>query len=327
MFKKLLPTFLSLVSFCAFALDQESVSKLLSTSGLALEVHGVVPGDGIYVVTHRNPENFFDSTQISVLLEDAALKAEFSKLNRHDKVLLWGKIFETPSPQMHIQVTKFELVKKYEGHPGEFEYTKDFPEELRSKSQAEFLVHSVAANGAILVLEYKDHIVPMFVRANQMELTKNLNRNDLLRIQYKIQVHPGEPMHIKLATDVESPLVVLQSVLQMHNQPADVEGELIRFPKSPSIKFNVYAILEKLPYGLNRQYTLINFDNAEEFAKMRERLDAAWDADPTNFVNARNKLVHKKLRVRAKGVFNMVDANQANVQILVGPNTDLEIKN
>ena len=96
-----------LFSFSALSLDREAISKLLAGDGLTVEIHGQVPDDNLFVMTYRNPEDFFDFTHMSALFEDTFLQAEFSKFTRMDKVLLWGKVIETPSPQIHVKIEKF----------------------------------------------------------------------------------------------------------------------------------------------------------------------------------------------------------------------------
>ena len=327
MIKHIFASVLFLCSFSSFAIDPAEMAKLLGTTGLQVEVHGFVPQDQVYVVTHRNPKDFFDYAHLSIVVTEAN-KEEFSKFKRLDKLLVWGKFLENPSPQLHLEVEKYKLVQKYDGHSGhgDYQYSEKFPEELMALSQAEFLVHNVSADGRIVVLEYKDHIVPMFVKVEQSVWTKNLYRNDIVRVKYKVQKHPEQPAHLRLDSLEGTPVEVLEAVLPKHLKPADIEGELILFPKSPQVAFDVFAVLERLPYGLQRQYTLVNFDNPDAFKRIREKLGKAWAADPMNAINGRNKFIHKKLRVRAKGLFNVVDANQANVQILLNDVNDIEIK-
>ena len=53
--------------------------------------------------------------------------------------------------------------------------------------------------------------------------------------------------------------------MAMHGKPAAVEGALVLFPKSPQVIFNVFAVLQELPGGMQRQYTLVNFESTEAF--------------------------------------------------------------
>src|SRR5690606_26041632 len=107
--------------------------------------------------------------------------------------------------------------------------------------------------------------------------------------------------------------------------PADVTGTLVLFPKSPQVTLDVWAVAETTQGGAQRQYTLINFDSMEIFQAILAKCAAAWATAPNDYVNGRNKLLHKTIKIRARGVFNVVDPNQANVQIFLSSADDLEI--
>jgi hypothetical protein len=101
---------------------------------------------------------------------------------------------------------------------------------------------------------------------------------------------------------------------------------LVLFPQSPQVRFNVFAVLQKLPGDMQRQYTLANFEKQETFDAIREKLQKAWDAaGPDSAVSGRNKLISTKVRVRANGRFNETDPNQANVQIVLDGPDSVEI--
>jgi hypothetical protein len=118
---------------------------------------------------------------------------------------------------------------------------------------------------------------------------------------------------------------VLESITSLHGKPAVIEGALIMFPKSPEIIFNVFAVQQELQSGLKRQYTLVNFEDPAAFAKIREKLQAAWDKHKGETVNGRNKLVSLRIKVKATGTFNEVYPNQANPQILLKSAASVEI--
>ncbi len=106
---------------------------------------------------------------------------------------------------------------------------------------------------------------------------------------------------------------------------AVIEGALILFPKSPEIIFNIFAVQQELPDGLKRQYTLVNMEDPEAFAKIRAKLQAAWDKYGKEYVNGRNKFVSQRIRVKATGTFNQVSANQANPQVFLKNADAIEI--
>jgi hypothetical protein len=272
------------------------------------------------------PRETSDYVEMSLTSEnDPVILAKLAAFSRHDKVLVKGSFLKNPSPQKHIAVRAIELVEKYQ-EPYEreaYRYAAKIPEDLLKATRATFLVHAVAGDGAILVLEYKDQVVPLFVK--KPALTHSLYRGDLVDLAYKLQAEPDAPSHLNLNDADPEPVKVLESVVAMHGKPADMDGELVLFPKSPEIKFNVFALLQHLDGSLTRQYTLVNFDSADAFQKIRLKLQAEWDKFGKDYTNGRNKLVSTKVRVHAKGVFNEVDPSQANPQILLKSADDIEL--
>jgi hypothetical protein len=319
----------ALTSSTAYAaIDLAEINKSLAGDGLVTEVHGSSPTQNLFLLTVRNPQNFFDFEHFSAYGKSATMTSNLLQLKRHDKIKVKGAIIESKSKQHHIEVDSFEIVSKYSHpqQPGDYEHQADIPTELLGKTSAEFLVHAVHKNGEVLVLEYKDSVVPVFVRPDQTLHTKDLARNDIIRMHYVIAQNPASPTHLKIAPQIAKPVEVLESIMLKHGKPADVTGALVLFPKSPQVSFDIYAIAEDAPFGLKRQYTLINFENPELFAKIRKLCEDAWKLAPNDFSNGRNKLVHNTIRFRAKGTFNQVDANQANVQILIKDIKDLELQ-
>ena len=307
------------------------------TDGEAIEgeMHGVYPELRQYVFTYRTPKKFFDFVEASLVTSDPALDAQLAALHRHDRVRITGRLLDNPSPQMHVKLGSVELVKEWEPTPAmiEYEYEASVPRDLEGRSEATFLVHAVHAGGSLLVVEYQDVVLPVFVK--RPELTKDLARNDVVRLKYELRALPHRPVHLELAA-VDKPIEVVESVFAMDGQPALVEGALVLFPKSPQVIFNVFAVLQELPDGLQRQYTLLprppedpavgqaEFD--AKFKAVREKLQAAWDAAGADaVVSGRNKLISTKVRVRATGKFNEEQANQANVQIYLDGPESVEI--
>lgn len=299
------------------AVDPKKVEKDSSTSGVVGWIHASVPEQGLYVLTTRNPNDFFDATQISLISRDPGIQNSFRLLHRHDKVRVQGAFLANPSPQKHLRVTSIETLKPYEsGYPTDpYAYEASIPQDLQGLSNALFLVHAVAGDGHILVVEYKDAVIPIFVR--NASLTHGLFRNDLVELQFAIQGLPRHPTHLKLDEQGSQALRVVDSIHSRNGKPVTIEGALVLFPKSPEIIFNVFAVQEVLPAGLKRQYTLVNFKSSAEFAKIRDALQKAWDRHPGDYVNGRNKLVSTRIRIQARGILNEVDPGQANPQILL----------
>lgn len=289
------------------------------------EIHGAYPQLQQYVFTYRNADDFFDFVEVSLIAATPEVAERLATLRRHDRVRIEGALADNRSAQMHVEVRSLEVVTKYNASPEvpPYQYEAAVPVDLEGKDSELFLVHAVNAGGAVLVVERGDVVVPVYVR--RPEFTRELARNDVVRLRYELRRRPDRPVHLELA-DVERPVEVVDSVTALHGQPAAVEGALVMFPRSPQVRFDVFAVLQELPGGTQRQYTLVNFDDSARFAAIREKLAAAWTAaGPDAAVSGRNKLINTKVRVRAKGTFNQIDPNQANAQIVLDGPEAIEI--
>ena len=284
------------------------------------EIHGAYPDLNLYVFTYRDPKNFFDYVEASLIATTPELTARLAELRRHDRVRIQGARADNRSQQVHIELGSLEVVTKYEASPPipRYEHEASIPDDLLGKTNELFLVHAVNAGGAVLVVEREDVVLPVYVR--RPELTRDLSRNDVVRLYYEIRSRPDRPVHLELA-DVDQPVEVVESVASLHGKPASLEGALVLFPKSPQVLFNVFAVLQELPGNAQRQFTLVNFEDPTKFEAIRKKLQDAWDvAGPDGAVNGRNKLISTKVRVRVTGTFNQIDPNQANAQIVLdGP--------
>jgi hypothetical protein len=319
--------FIASLFFCiySFAVDFTQIEKDLNGDGLVGWIHGSVENQSMFVFTYRNPDDFFDYVQMSLVSDDDAMLKQLAAYSRHDKVKVKGSFLENPSPQKHIDVSSIELLKKFtSGYPSDsYDHMTNIPEELMSKTRASFVVHAVAEEGQILVLEYKDAIVPVFVRNGA--LTKDLYRNDVIELSYRVQKYPDQPLHLRINENEDGAVKVLQSMKAIDGKPGSITGALVLFPKSPEISFDVFAVEEILEGGLKRQYTIVNFEDMDLFTKMREKLSAKWNEYPGQYINSRNKLVSTRIRVKASGMFNEVSASQANPQILFKTLDDVQI--
>jgi hypothetical protein len=317
--------FFASCSTTTYAVDLKDVEKQLNTTGCEGWIHGAVADQGMYVFTYRNPTNFFDYVEMSLVSTDAGITKQLATFDRHDKVSVKGVFLDNPSPQKHIKISAIQMIKKYDSgyQVPAYEHEAKIPDDLLHKDMATFMVHAIGGDGHILVVEYKDAVIPIYVV--NADLTKGLFRNDVVQIKFLFQDYPDRPLHLAVNEGATEPLKVLDSIQAKNGKPAVVDGRLILFPQSPEIKFNVFAVEEELSDGLKRQYTLVNFDNPDTFQKLRDMLQKAWDKYPGEYVNGRNKLVSKRLRVKATGTFNEVDPSQANPQILLNSLDSIEI--
>ena len=262
---------------------------------------------------------------MSLISNQPAITQQLLSMGRHDRVRVKGAFLDNPSPQKHIQIVSIEMLEKYQPtyKMGSYDYTTKIPADLLNKDSAAFLVDAVAGDGHILVVEYGDTVVPIVVKNG--DLTKNLYRGDLVRLGFRIQKFPDQPVHLNLDDTAAHPVQVLEAIAGKNGQDFTLEGALILFPKSPEIIFNIFAVQQELQDGLKRQFTLVNFDDPDVFAKIRDALQKAWDKYPGAYVNGRNKLVSTRIRVKATGTFNEVSASQANPQILLKALDSIEI--
>jgi hypothetical protein len=296
-------------------------------AGRAIEgdIHGAFAELDQYVLTYRDEEDFFEFVELSLIPKTPEVAAALMTLRRHDRVRVEGALGDNPSRQLHLEVRSLEVVRKYEASPPipAYEHTAEIPADLADEGSELFLVHAVNSDGAVLVVEREDVVVPVFVA--RPELTRNLARNDVVRLHYEIRNWPDRPVHLELA-DVAEPVEVVDSITALHGQPADLEGPLVLFPQSPQVRFNVFAVLQSLPGNAQRQFTLVNFDDSAKFEAIRNKLQDAWDrGGAAAAVSGRNKLISTTIRVRARGTYNQIDPNQANAQIVLDGPESLEI--
>lgn len=310
------------------AVDPAELDRMLATTGLAGEMHGVIADSNLFAFTYRNPRDFFDFVQISLVARDPAVIRQLTALGRHDRVRVNGSFVPNPSGQRHLLVTSVELLQEFAPPMAVpvFEREASLPRDLMNKSKERFLVHIADSGSGVLVVEYQDAVVPVFVQ--NKALLQGLFRGDVVELKFAVQPYPQAPAHLNLRESEPDPLKVVDSIREKHGKPASMEGDLVLFPRSPQIRFNVFALLETLPDNLSRQYTLTNLEDDAVFTKIREKLQAAWDRHQAagDYENGRNKLVSRKVRVRVTGVFSQTDAGQANPQILIASPDDIQIR-
>jgi hypothetical protein len=305
------------------AVDLPALEKELSTNGLQGWVHGAAPEFDQYVFTWRDPNDFFLHFEFPLITANPAVKAELAKLGRHDEIVVKGKFASLHAPIKHIRLKSVQVVTKFSSGIKVPHYQREakLPDDLVGKSELVGKVHAVVEDGKILVIEYKDAVVPVYVADNTH--SKDLFRNDKIRLHYKLRQHPGSPSHVELDSTAAKPIEVIEHLVDLHGKPAVVEGTLVMFPKSPQVKFNVFALQVTDKDGVKREHTLVNFDDIAVFEAIRDKLQALWDSEPTGVVDGRNKLLNTKIRLRATGTGNVVDPGQANPQVLLKSEADL----
>lgn len=315
-------------TFVRAEIDLAQLEIKLKSTGLVGEIHGASPDAKLFVLSYRNPTDFFDNIQLPLTTLDSKVLASLREVKRHQAYLIKGEFVTNKAPIKHINVTSLELTRDYTSELDQmpYQYRGDL-NELKNRTEFVGRVHAVGENGKMLVMEYVDRIIPVFVTEPVLQkIVTTLYRGDLVKIKYKIRRDPGTPTHLSPRGPSEKPIELLESLVKSHGTPIEKTGSLIRFSKSPQINSNIYALLLEDVDGTTIQYTLTNFDSPEIFKGIREKLERYWDDNAGSAENDRNKMVNRKLKVHAKGLSNMVDAGQANPQILINSIDDLTVE-
>lgn len=304
-------------------LQLPQLTQELETTGLIGRIHGADSSSQLFVLSVREPTNFFNAQQFSVLTKDAGVRAKLSQVQRHDRVCVQGELIANPSPQNHILVKSIQVLETWSGLKGFPDYprTASLPETLKERTSFVGKVHAIASGGKILVLEYQDLVVPVYVTST--EQTQALYRGDIVRVAYQIQPWPQQPTHLNLNLDVEQPLEVLDSMAAWNGRQERLVGHLVKFPQSPQIKFDVYAI-EVETLGVDRYFTLVNFEDVNEFQRIRDKLTKIWDDHLETVSTGRNLLRNPQVVLTVRGQANVASPEQANPQILLDSADDIQ---
>ena len=304
-------------------LELTRLSQELRTTGLIGRMHGAVASSKMFVMSVREPDNFFSYQEFSLLPKNKQSLATLSQVNRHDRVCIQGRIISNPSPQKHIAVKSVQVLESWSGLAGfpEHQQEENLPAELLARDSLVGKVHAIGAEGKILVMEYQDKVVPVFVKSP--EYTQDLYRGDIVRLHYQLKRIPKQPTHLKLNTQVEQPVEVIDAIADWHNQDNTLTGHLVKFPQSPQIQFDVYAI-EVDTMGSKRYFTLVNFEDIDQFQKIRNKLAKIWDDHAQTVEIGRNMLINPQITIEAHGQTNIVSPRQANPQILLNTAEDIQ---
>ena len=303
----------------------EELENQLKGPGLQGWIHGAVSEYNQYVFTYRTPGNFFDHAEFPITTEIPEVENFLKTLTRHDEVNIKGSFLNNGAPIRHISADDITMVNKFEDGLAHAKYQHEakLPEDLLNKSELVGKVHAVVDEGKILVIEYKDAIIPVVV--SKPEAAKDLYRNDKVTLKYEVRNHPHQPAHVSVDFTKPEPIKVTDKLVESHGKEGSIVGTLVLFPKSPQVQFNVFALQIVDDHGVKREITLVNFEDPKVFEAIRDKLQEFWDRKPQNIVNARNKYLNLNVTLKATGTFNVVDPGQANMQILLKGPESLEI--
>src|SRR5206468_1199422 len=152
-----------------------------------------------YVFTWRDADDFFTYINFSLTTRDAKVRELLHTLSRHDKVTVRGEFITNPSPQKHIDAKEIVVVKKYDPTtsptwpqgapvPPHRQREAKLPEDLLGRNELVGTVHAAPEEGGVVVIEYKDAVVPLFVEDNTYSM--GLYRGDKVRVHYKVLKFP-----------------------------------------------------------------------------------------------------------------------------------------
>lgn len=297
-------------------LSMARLSQELTNTGLIGRIHGAAEESQMYVMAVREPTDFFSHREFSLIAKDRETKETLNQLNRHDIVCIQGEFIANPSPQKHIALNSIQVIEPWAQPEGfaPYERQTNIPAELKKQTSIVATVHAIGEAGKILVIEYQDMVIPIFVSAT--EYTQGLYRGDIIKLTYQIQQYPQRPLHLQLDTTVEQPVEVIDAIAAWNGQPKTLSGNLVKFPQSPQLKFDVYA-MEVDTKGIKRYFTLINFENMAEFENIRQKLANIWDKNAATAISGRNMLINPEVTIEATGLGSIVSPEQANPQILL----------
>ncbi len=306
--------------------------ELKSPQGVQVEIHGADHKNGLYAISYR-PKNFFDFIIISLQADYTAptfadVKAKLETLRRHDFIQIRGNENDfVLSHQNHVMVKDLTILSKfsstYDKLVDEYVHSTKVSELIQGKTSLIVKVHASLVDGKVLMVEAGDANIPVVVK--NPALTRDLYRGDKVDIKFAVQQFPGSPVHLVLDNSLDA-VKMLDSVAKVHGQPQNLCGELVMFPKSPQVLFNVFALKVSIGDGLFRTFTLINFEDPKLFQELREKMQIVWDANTSTMVAGRNYFINPAIKICAKGMGNMQVATQANPQILLDKVADLTLE-
>jgi hypothetical protein len=298
----------------------ETLTTRVQAQGLRGTVHGANIKTRAYVLSVRNPSDFFDSYELSLVPGSPDIARKLQTLNRHDGITVIGRFLPNPTPQGHILVEKLTLDKPWHPNiplpPQQSVVPADIVEDLSRHHELTGLVHAVFGEGRILVMDYRGTVIPVVVTDNT--LARDLWRGDKITLRYIIQSRPNSPVHLVLDADTDNgkqPIRILESLSKLDGKPLTLEGPLILFPKSPLINRDIWALEQQDAEGNTRTFTLFNFDDAQDQVCLQQHLRSWWDQSKATLTTGRNKWINPQLKIRATGIANVESVNQANPQL------------
>ena len=122
-------------------LNLTNLSQELETTGLLGEIHGAVSPSQLYVLSVREPKNFFNFRHFSIIPENNKVQQTLAQVKRHDQVCLTGKLINNPSPQPHLLVQSAKIIESWSGLESyeDYTYQAEIPQELKEEAENDAL--------------------------------------------------------------------------------------------------------------------------------------------------------------------------------------------
>lgn len=302
----------------------DELKPQLEAGGLKGTMHGANHQQGTYVFTWRNPRDFFNFYDFSLIPGGPEVTRVLDRLDRHQVVMIKGRIVPEIGPQPHILVTEITPGEKWEsgvtaahGRPA----ATDLRRSLAGKKMIHGMVHAVGEDGGLLVLEWRNGILPVLVPGDPGVRQKvgTLYRGDKVDLRFQVQQAPGQPVHVLIdgsPKDGKEPVTVTDRLETLDGKTETVEGNLVLFPKSPSLTRSIWGVERKNADGLHWYFTIFNFEDLKDQEQIETALQSAWSREPRGITDARNKFVNTRVRVRVTGKINNPSKNQANPTLM-----------
>ena len=309
-----------LPSFLYAAHDDATVQEKLGGEGLVGHMHGSFPDRKLFVLTVRDEQDFSNFRFFTLVFTDYSAAPN---LKRHDKVKVFGTLMPNPSEQRHILVHNITILEPERHTYNTYQHQTQLPGDLPYEGELQVTVHAVNTEKGVLVVDYGDAIVPVFitdVAAAEATLT-TLHRGDIITLPYKLRRYPNRPPHVELNGNIE----VLDALVDRHGLQVTWEGYLVMFPRSNQTKFNVFTLAHDDGYGVERLYTITNFLDPGAQARITKLLQDVWDKHTAHIQVSRNKLSNKHIRLRITGKISVIRQNQVNPMIIVMERDDIEV--
>ena len=300
--------------------DDATVREKLNGTGLVGHIHGSFPQRKLFVLTVRDEEDFSNFRFFTLIFTDASAAAN---LKRHDQVKVFGTLLPNPSEQRHILVHKVTVIQAERHAYNDYQHKTQLPGYLPYEGELQVTVHAVSTEKGVLVVDYGDAIVPVFIPdvTAAEETLATLHRGDIITLPYKLRQHPNRPAHMELNGEIE----VLDALVDRHGLQVTWEGYLVMFPRSNQTEFNVFTLAHDDGYGVERLYTITNFLDPGAFARITKLLQDEWDKHAAHIQPLRNKLRNKHIRLRITGKISVIRQNQVNPMIIVEERDDIEV--